>query len=293
MAENTVVYTGTGRRKEAVARVRLVPGTGKVVVNGREAIQYFGRQQLVDNAVAPLRVTETAERFDVLAKCDGGGITGQAGALRLGIARALLDAGEYREDLKKAPFSTPASTVRTSRRLASSPVTPAPSSARSTASRRPASARSSPSAKPCIAVCLRARRVLLGGPFCLPGGRVAPFRGRATPFVLRKTALWQAARPDRLGIRGYGGPDGSSRPGFGEKDQRAMHLPGLSLMARTPPLPQPRIPKRSGHAGCHNPGFLSVRPLPAPARREGRASRVCRDSRQPPFLCNNGSGLHA
>ena len=106
MAENTVVYTGTGRRKEAVARVRLVPGTGKVVVNGREAIQYFGRQQLVDNAVAPLRLTETAERFDVLAKCDGGGITGQAGALRLGISRALLDAGEYREDLKKAGYLT-------------------------------------------------------------------------------------------------------------------------------------------------------------------------------------------
>ena len=106
MAENTVVYTGTGRRKEAVARVRLVPGTGKVVVNGRKAIQYFGRQQLVDNAVAPLRVTETAERFDVLAKCDGGGITGQAGALRLGIARALLDAGEYREGLKKAGYLT-------------------------------------------------------------------------------------------------------------------------------------------------------------------------------------------
>ena len=65
MAENTVVYTGTGRRKEAVARVRLVPGTGKVVVNGREAVQYFGRQQLVDNACAPLRLTETAERFDL------------------------------------------------------------------------------------------------------------------------------------------------------------------------------------------------------------------------------------
>ena len=106
MAENTVVYTGTGRRKEAVARVRLVPGTGKVVVNGREAIQYFGRQQLVDNALAPLRLTETAERFDVLANLDGGGINGQSGALRLGIARALLDAGEYREDLKKAGFLT-------------------------------------------------------------------------------------------------------------------------------------------------------------------------------------------
>lgn len=106
MAENTVVYTGTGRRKEAVARVRLVPGTGKVVVNGRDAKTYFGRQQLLDNALAPLRLTETAERFDVLANLDGGGINGQAGALRLGIARALLDAGEYREDLKKAGFLT-------------------------------------------------------------------------------------------------------------------------------------------------------------------------------------------
>ena len=76
MAENSVVYTGTGRRKEAVARVRLVPGTGKVIVNGREAKQYFGRQQLVDNALAPLRLTETAERFDVLANLDGGGING-------------------------------------------------------------------------------------------------------------------------------------------------------------------------------------------------------------------------
>ena len=106
MAENTVVYTGTGRRKEAVARVRLVPGTGKVVVNGRDAKTYFGRQQLLDNALAPLRLTETAERFDVLANLDGGGINGQSGALRLGIARALLDAGEYREDLKKAGYLT-------------------------------------------------------------------------------------------------------------------------------------------------------------------------------------------
>ena len=83
MADNTAVYTGTGRRKEAVARVRLVPGTGKVTVNGREAVQYFGRQQLVDNATAPLRITDTLGRFDVLANCDGGGINGQSGALRL------------------------------------------------------------------------------------------------------------------------------------------------------------------------------------------------------------------
>ena len=106
MADNTAVYTGTGRRKEAVARVRLVPGTGKVIVNGREAADYFGRQQLVDGAVAPLKLTETADKFDVFANLDGGGITGQAGALRLGIARALLDAGEYRNELKKAGFLT-------------------------------------------------------------------------------------------------------------------------------------------------------------------------------------------
>ena len=106
MADNTAVYTGTGRRKEAVARVRLVPGTGKVIVNGREASDYFGRQQLVDNATAPFRVTDTEGRFDVLANCAGGGINGQSGALRLGIARALLDAGDYRADLKKAGFLT-------------------------------------------------------------------------------------------------------------------------------------------------------------------------------------------
>ena len=80
MADNTAVYTGTGRRKEATARVRLVPGTGKVTVNGRDALNYFGRQQLVDNALAPFRVTDTVNRFDVLANCDGGGINGQSGA---------------------------------------------------------------------------------------------------------------------------------------------------------------------------------------------------------------------
>lgn len=106
MADNTVTFWGTGRRKEAVARVRLVPGTGKVTVNGREAKDYFGRQQLVDGALAPMRVTETAERFDVFANIDGGGVTGQAGALRLGIARALLEAGDYRAELKKSGYLT-------------------------------------------------------------------------------------------------------------------------------------------------------------------------------------------
>ena len=106
MADNTVTFWGTGRRKEAVARVRLVPGTGKVTVNGREAATYFGRQQLVDGALAPMRVTETTDKFDVFANIDGGGITGQAGALRLGIARALLEAGDYRADLKKSGYLT-------------------------------------------------------------------------------------------------------------------------------------------------------------------------------------------
>ena len=104
MAENTVVYYGTGRHKEAVARVRLVPGTGQVTINGKPALTYLGRQQLVDAAVAPLKLTETAQRFDVFANCQGGGISGQSGAVRLGIARALLDAGDFRNDLKKAGY---------------------------------------------------------------------------------------------------------------------------------------------------------------------------------------------
>ena len=106
MAENTVVYYGTGRRKNAVARVRIVPGTGKVTVNKRDAAEYFGRQQLLEGALAPFKVTNTAGAFDVIALCDGGGISGQAGALRLGIARALLNAGDYRADLKRAGFLT-------------------------------------------------------------------------------------------------------------------------------------------------------------------------------------------
>ncbi|MBQ3268113.1 MAG: 30S ribosomal protein S9 [Atopobiaceae bacterium] len=106
MANDTANYMGTGRRKEAVARVRLVPGTGKVTINGRDALDYFGRQQLVENACAPFKVTDTVNHFDVIAKCEGGGVTGQAGALRLGIARALLEAGDYRAELKKSGYLT-------------------------------------------------------------------------------------------------------------------------------------------------------------------------------------------
>ena len=100
------MYYGTGRRKNAIARVRLVPGTGKVTVNGRDAAEYFGRHQLIDYATAPFKVTDTEDHFDVIARCNGGGISGQAGALRHGIARALLSAGEYRPELKKAGYLT-------------------------------------------------------------------------------------------------------------------------------------------------------------------------------------------
>ena len=99
---NEALYYGTGRRKNAVARVRLVPGTGKVTVNGREAMDYFGRQALIDDFMAPFKVTDTEGHFDVIARLNGGGISGQAGALRHGISRALLEAGDYRQELKKA-----------------------------------------------------------------------------------------------------------------------------------------------------------------------------------------------
>lgn len=100
------IYYGTGRRKNAIARVRLAPGSGKVTVNGKDALAYFGRQQLVDNAIAPFKVTDTEGHFDVIALLNGGGVSGQSGALRHGISRALLSAGEYRAELKKAGFLT-------------------------------------------------------------------------------------------------------------------------------------------------------------------------------------------
>ena len=98
----------TGRRKEAVARVRLVPGTGRWVINGRDLTSYFPNrvhQQLVNE---PFRTLEVEGRFDVIARIDGGGISGQAGALRLGIARALnaIDVEGNRPSLKKAGYLT-------------------------------------------------------------------------------------------------------------------------------------------------------------------------------------------
>ncbi|MFZ5753223.1 MAG: 30S ribosomal protein S9 [Bacillota bacterium] len=102
-----VQYAGTGRRKTSVARVRIVPGEGKVVINNRPLTEYFGKKTLEMIVKQPLVLTNTEGRFDVLAKVMGGGITGQAGAVRLGIARALLkaDAG-LRPLLKRAGFLT-------------------------------------------------------------------------------------------------------------------------------------------------------------------------------------------
>jgi len=102
-----VQYYGPGRRKTSVARVRLVPGEGKIVVNGRELDQYFDYETLKRDIKMPLVITETLSKYDVLSKVEGGGFTGQAGALRHGISRALLKVdGELRPILKKAGFLT-------------------------------------------------------------------------------------------------------------------------------------------------------------------------------------------
>ncbi|HEX4777158.1 MAG TPA: 30S ribosomal protein S9 [Acidimicrobiia bacterium] len=97
----------TGRRKEAVARVRLRPGTGKITINGHEFERYFPILTHRVIATEPMRISQTSDVYDVDATVDGGGISGQAGALRLGIARALvaLD-GDVRPQLKKAGLLT-------------------------------------------------------------------------------------------------------------------------------------------------------------------------------------------
>ena len=100
-------YYGTGRRKSSIARVYLVPGTGKVTINKRDMDSYFGLDTLKLIVRQPLVLTETADKFDVLVNVRGGGFTGQAGAIRHGISRALLQAdGDYRPALKKAGFLT-------------------------------------------------------------------------------------------------------------------------------------------------------------------------------------------
>ncbi len=96
-----------GRRKEARARVRMKPGVGQITVNGKPVAEYLARDVLVMAANQPFIATETVGRFDIRALCDGGGLSGQAGALRLGIARALLEHDEkYRVPLRKAGLLT-------------------------------------------------------------------------------------------------------------------------------------------------------------------------------------------
>lgn len=102
-----VEYRGTGRRKTSVARVRLVPGNGKIVVNKRDFEDYFAYDTLKELAKAPLEVTDTLDKYDVIAIIQGGGFTGQAGALRHGIARALVESDEeLKPILKKEGFLT-------------------------------------------------------------------------------------------------------------------------------------------------------------------------------------------
>lgn len=104
---NTKEIVAIGRRKDARARVRLKPGKGLIVINGRPIDEYLARDVLVMLAKQPFEATETVGKFDIRAKCDGGGLSGQAGAIRLGIARALVEHDEkYKAELRKAGLLT-------------------------------------------------------------------------------------------------------------------------------------------------------------------------------------------
>ena len=105
--KDNIVFYGTGRRKSSVARVRLVEGTGKITINGKDIDEFFGLETLKVIVRQPLTVTNTTAKYDVIATVKGGGFTGQAGAIRHGIARALNEANnEYRPALKSSGFLT-------------------------------------------------------------------------------------------------------------------------------------------------------------------------------------------
>ncbi len=107
MYEGNPYFYGTGRRKKSIARVRVYPGTGKIIINDRDIDNYFGLETLKLIVRQPLVLTETSEKFDVICKVQGGGVTGQAGAIRHGLSRALLQHDEnLRPLLKKAGFLT-------------------------------------------------------------------------------------------------------------------------------------------------------------------------------------------
>ena len=104
---DNIVFLGTGRRKKSIARVRLVEGKGSITVNGKPLDEYFGTEVLKVIVKQPLVATNTLDKYDVICKVQGGGFTGQAGAVRHGIARALNEANqEYRPTLKSAGFLT-------------------------------------------------------------------------------------------------------------------------------------------------------------------------------------------
>ena len=107
MYEGNPYFYGTGRRKKSVARVRVYPGTGNITINDRDINDYFGLETLKLIVRQPLALTGTAEKFDIVCRVQGGGVTGQAGAIRHGLSRALLQYDEnLRPELKKAGFLT-------------------------------------------------------------------------------------------------------------------------------------------------------------------------------------------
>ena len=107
MYESKPYYYGTGRRKHSVARVRVYPGSGSITINGRDIDEYFGLETLKLIVNQPFGVTGTVGKFDIICRVNGGGFSGQAGAIRHGVSKALLQADEtYRAALKKAGFLT-------------------------------------------------------------------------------------------------------------------------------------------------------------------------------------------
>ncbi|MFZ3386221.1 MAG: 30S ribosomal protein S9 [Candidatus Hydromicrobium sp.] len=110
---NQVVYSATGKRKQSIARVRLFPGEGKIMVNSRDFKEYFKRESLITIIMEPFRLTNTENAYDIIAHLSGGGISGQAGALRHSISKALLEINEeYRPILKREGFLTRDSRVK-------------------------------------------------------------------------------------------------------------------------------------------------------------------------------------
>ncbi|EGZ31540.1 30S ribosomal protein S9 [Malacoplasma iowae] len=108
-----VEYKGLGRRKSSVAKVKLIPGTGKISINGKKPETYFPNSLVIQDMEQPLVLTDTKKSYDVFVKVEGGGFTGQAGAIRLGIARALLIANpDFRKTLKSQKLLTRDSRVK-------------------------------------------------------------------------------------------------------------------------------------------------------------------------------------